>query len=93
MVDPAMAGANTIHLDLLDRHSGRPFRGAKEVDVTAALPAKRIAPIPLRAERDGAGRYMVMGTTLAPAGDWRIAVTVRVSDFDEYAARLTVPIH
>jgi hypothetical protein len=29
---------------------------------------------------------------LAVAGDWQLSVTVRVSAFDEYVARLAVPI-
>ena len=28
----------------------------------------------------------------APAGDWRVTVTDRVSAFDEYETRLEVPI-
>jgi copper transport protein len=91
-VDPARVGPNQLHLYLFDRKTGAAFDQTKELRVTAAMPAKRIAPITLSPHLAGPGHYVVDGASLAVAGDWTIAVVDRVSDFDEYQTRFTVPI-
>jgi copper transport protein len=91
-VDPARVGPNQLHLYLFDRKTGAAFEATKELRVTAAMPAKAIAPIALSAHVAGRGHYVVDGASLAVKGDWTIAVVDRVSDFDEYETRFTVPI-
>jgi copper transport protein len=91
-VDPARVGPNQLHLYLFDRRSGAAFEGTKELRVTAAMPSKRIAPLPLSSHVAGPGHYVVDGASLAVAGKWTISVTDRVSDFDEYETRFSVPI-
>ncbi|WP_169542334.1 copper resistance CopC/CopD family protein [Solirubrobacter soli] len=91
-VDPAKVGPNQLHLYLFDRKTGAAFQGTKELRVTAALPAKKIAPITFNSHVAGPGHYVVDGATLSVAGDWTISVTDRVSDFDEYETRFSVPI-
>ena len=91
-VDPAKVGPNQLHLYLFDRRSGAAFEATKELRVTAALPGKGIAPITLNPHVAGPGHYVVDGASLSVAGDWTIAVTDRVSDFDEYETKFTVPI-
>jgi copper transport protein len=80
-----------VHLYLFDRRTGAQFRRAKEVRVSAALPDKGIGGIPLDVRLAGPGHYIGAGT-LGVAGDWRLTVTVRVSAFDEYETKFTVPI-
>jgi copper transport protein len=89
--DPATIGRNQLHLYLFEHHSGAQFTQAKEVRVTAALPGKGIAAIPLGVRRAGPGHVIGSGT-LGVAGDWRLTVTVRTSAFDEYVTHLTLPI-
>jgi copper transport protein len=90
-VDPATTGPNEVHLYLFDHHSGAQFGRAKEVRVTAALPAKGISDLPLDLRTAGPGH--LTGTATLPAkGDWKVTVTVRVSDFDEDVAHVVVPI-
>jgi copper transport protein len=91
-VDPAKVGPNQLHLYLFDRKTGAAFDATKELDVTAALPAKGIAPIALSSHVAGPGHYVVDGASLSVGGKWTIAVTDRVSDFDEYETHFTVPI-
>jgi hypothetical protein len=43
-------------------------------------------------EKGGPGHWVVRGGDLAPAGDWELAVSARVSEFDAYSAELEVPI-
>ena len=91
-VDPAKVGPNQLHFYLFDRRTGSPFEATEELRVTAAMPSKQIAPITLSPHVAGPGHYVVDGASLAVAGDWTISVVDRVSDFDEYEARFTVPI-
>ena len=91
-VDPAKVGPNQLHLYLFDRKTGAAFEDTKELRVTAALPQKQIAPITLNPHLAGPGHYVVDGASLSVAGKWTISVTDRVSDFDEYETRFSVPI-
>jgi copper transport protein len=90
-VDPAAVGVNELHLYLFDAHTGAQYRRAKEARVTAALPSKGIDDLPLDVRKGGPGHFVGSGS-LGVAGDWHLAVTVRVSAFDEYVTHLTVPI-
>jgi copper transport protein len=91
-VDPARPGANEIHLYLFDRSDGRQYDATKELTMEAALPAREIAPITLRARKAGPGHYVADGAALAPSGDWQIEVAARVSEFDEHRTTFTLPI-
>ena len=91
-VEPARAGANEIHLYLFDRRDGSQWDATKELTARASLPDRGIAPIVLRARKAGPGHYLVAGAPLAPAGDWRLELAARVSDFDDYRTTFTVPI-
>jgi copper transport protein len=91
-VDPARVGPNEMHVYLFGRRDGSQFDATEELTVTAALPEKRIAPIELEPTKAGPGHYVVSGASLSVAGTWRMEVVARVSDFDEYRARLNMPI-
>jgi copper transport protein len=91
-VDPARIGPNAIHLYLLDAKSGTPFDRTRQLTVTLSLPAKRIGPLPATAREAGPGHYVIDTVQLVPGGDWRLHVTSRVSEFDEYDATLNVPV-
>jgi len=91
-VDPAKVGANELHLYLLDPKTGAQFDATKELTLTASLPAKGIGPLPLRAEKAGPGHYVVPSAVLGAPGTWRIDVVARISDFDEYAKTVQVPV-
>jgi copper transport protein len=91
-IDPASAGANDIHIYLLDGRTGAPFTGSKELSIHAALPSKGIGPLHLDVNPAGPGHWLVPDAQLAPAGTWRLTVMNRVSDFDEYETHLDVPV-
>jgi copper transport protein len=91
-VDPAQAGRNQIHLYLFDRRSGRQYDRARELRLTATLPDKRIGPLRLPVAKAGPGHYVVRRASIAPAGDWRLDLSLRVSAFDAYERRIEVPI-
>jgi copper transport protein len=91
-VEPATVGANTAHLYLIDVKAGTPFTQTREITATASLPAKRIGPLPLKLTRAGPGHYILQSAVLSPAGTWQIAITDRVSEFEQHTRTLKVPI-
>jgi copper transport protein len=91
-VEPAEVGANSAHLYLIDAKTGTPFTQTRELTATASLPAKRIGPLPLKLTRAGPGHYILSSAVLSPAGSWHIAITDRVSEFEQHTRTLKVPI-
>ena len=91
-VEPARVGLNTVHLYLIDAKTGAQFTATKELTVTAKLPAKGIGPLPLQANLAGPGHYVLSSAVLSPGGTWQLLVTDRVSEFEEYARAVSVPI-
>jgi copper transport protein len=91
-VDPARPGANELHMYLFRKSDGAQYDRVKELHVSASLPDREIGPLHLRADKAGPGHYVVRRAQLAPAGDWKLELLARVSSFDEYPARVEVPI-
>jgi copper transport protein len=91
-VEPAEVGANSAHLYLIDAKTGTPFTQTRELTATASLPAKRIGPLPLKLTRAGPGHYILNSAVLSPAGSWHIAITDRVSEFEQHTRTVKVPI-
>lgn len=91
-VDPARVGSNQVHLYLFDAKNGAQFTGVKELRATATFPEKSIGPLPLEPQPSGPGHYTVQGAPLNAPGGWELEVSMRVSAFDEYAAKVEVPI-
>lgn len=91
-VDPARVGPNETHIYLFDRETGAPYEDTEELRITAEMPEKNIAKITLEPNVAGPGHYVVNAASLGVEGDWTMELTVRVSEFDEYTSKLTVPI-
>jgi copper transport protein len=91
-VDPARAGVNAVHLYVFRASDGAPFTQTKELTLSAALPSKGIGPLKGTVHRAGPGHYVADAMTLAPGGTWKLAVSDRVSDFDEYTATFDAPV-
>jgi copper transport protein len=91
-VDPARVGSNQIHLYLLNPKTGAQYDGAKEVTVNAAQPEQQIGPLKETAHRAGPGHYIVQSAVLGVPGKWQLTIAVRVSEFDQYLARVEVRI-
>jgi copper transport protein len=90
VVDPDAAGANEIHLYLLDR-TGLPARVAA-VRILATLPSARIGPLRLDARPAGPGHVVVPAADLPIAGRWQLQLEVRRSAFTELVRTLSIPI-
>jgi copper transport protein len=91
-VEPARVGPNTVHIYLIDAKTGSQFTATKEFTVTAKLPARGIGPLPLKANLAGPGHYVIGSAVLSPGGTWQLAITDRVSEFEEYSRTISVPI-
>ncbi len=90
-VEPARVGANEIHVYMFDAKTGAPFSPIKQFEATASLPDKDIS-LPLEPQLSGPGHYTIPSAFLNSSGDWRIAIVVRVSAFNEYAKTVEVPV-
>jgi copper transport protein len=91
-VEPAKVGPNSIHLYLINAKDGSQFTGTKQLTVTAELPAKKIGPLPLKANLAGPGHYVLSGAEFSPGGTWEVEITDRVSAYQQYSKTVTVPI-
>jgi copper transport protein len=91
-LDPARVGSNELHLYLLDARTGAPFRRARQLTVSASLPAKDIGPLPQTPQVAGPGHYVVQNAVLGVRGRWRLALGVRTSAFDETTTDVEVPV-
>jgi copper transport protein len=91
-VDPAMVGANQIHVYFFDAKTGAQFSKAKELKATATLPSKRIGPLPLTVQKAGPGHWVIQDALLGAPGEWEIELVLRVSAFDEYTKKIEVPV-
>ena len=91
-VDPATAGPNEIHLYLFDREDGSQYDAAKEVKLTAELPASEIGPLTEDVTKSGPGHYVVRDAQLGVAGDWTLDLSARVSAFEQFETEIEVPI-
>jgi copper transport protein len=91
-VDPATTGPNEMHLYLLDPKTGAQFNGVKELTVRATQNDRGIGPLDLEAHQAGPGHYTILAAPLTAPGTWRLDVTMRVSEFDEFTTSADVPI-
>lgn len=91
-IDPARVGANQLHVYLFDGKTGAAYTKTKELTVDAALPAKGIGGLKVAMHQAGPGHFVGDSVQLVPAGKWQLTVTDRVSDFDEYTAKIAVSV-
>jgi copper transport protein len=91
-IDPARVGANQLHVYLFDRKTGAAYTKTKELRLEAALPKKGIGPLKATMHQAGPGHYVGDAVQLIPGGTWQLTVSDRVSDFDEYTAKIAVPV-
>lgn len=91
-LEPAAVGSNELHVYLLDKQTGAPFDGTKELTVTASLPDQEIGPLETQPRKAGPGHYVVQGLNLVPAGAWELEIASRTSEFDEDRTKLSVEI-
>lgn len=91
-VDPARVGANVMHIYLIDKKTGVQYDKFEGFKVKLSQPGKGIGPIDAGAQKAGPGHYVMTQGVFGVAGDWRVQVSARVSEFDAYYATMKVKI-
>jgi copper transport protein len=89
-VDPARAGANTLHVYLFD-DSGR-LTQPTAITVSLTEPSQDLGPLDVDLEPAGPGHYVGDGMSIPGAGTWTLAVTVRLDEFTARTARTEFPV-
>ena len=62
------------------------------IDFTPSSVAIQIGPLPLTATVAGPGHYVLSGAQFSPGGTWQVQITDRVSAFQQYSTKASVPI-
>ncbi len=91
VVDPASTGRTALHLYLLDT-VGRVDDSAESVVMRSTLPTRDIGPIERPLRRIGPGHYMADGTLFPVAGTWTVEMVVRVDEFTDRDAMISVKV-
>jgi copper transport protein len=89
-LSPVRVGANAVTITVLDPQR-RPV-DAREVSLTAALPAEQIGPLPLQLTRTGTGTYGSTTVSLPRPGRWELVLRVQKSEFDRDVAQVDVTV-
>jgi copper transport protein len=96
---PGAPGANELHFTAFSPQGAPlaipPSGGlteVKEFQVSASLPSRNIAPIPIPARRIGPGHYISSGINLPIRGDWNLTVRVLLTETNEVALTGKLPI-
>jgi len=90
VVDPSEAGANEVHLYLLEKN-GQPAE-VEDARLNATLPSHGIGPLRLDATRAGPGHYVVPRAVFPIAGDWQLRIEARRGEFESLTQTLSIPI-
>lgn len=90
-LEPGRTGDNTILLELTDAE-GLPIEPLEPPLIRANLPAEDFGPVEARAEADPDGEGHLARLHLPMSGEWSLEIRVRVSQFEEHHASLTVTV-
>ena len=89
-IEPARAGANTIHVTLRSPDFGEEVYDT--VELTASLPSRDLGPLGIPLEANGRNHFTATAAQLPVAGRWTLTVAVQVSEFDRRVFSLRVRV-
>ena len=96
---PGSPGRNELHLTAFSPEGAPlaipPSGGLNEVNefqVSATLPSRDIAPIPIPVRRIGPGHYISSAVDLPIKGDWTLTIRILLSETDQAALAGKLPI-
>ena len=92
VIDPAHTGPTEMHVYLLDAQ-GRPNDHEQSVAFQLTEKAQNIGPINAQIFKAGPGHYQSNGPLFTIPGKWVVTVKVRVDEFTEDDANLSVNVH
>ncbi|MCX7620425.1 MAG: copper resistance protein CopC [Acidimicrobiales bacterium] len=93
LVTPAMAGRNSLHIQILTT-DGRPVDVGAGVTIELRLPDRDIGPLRRNATYGGTPGHFVLedASDLSIPGTWEVTLIVAVSRFEEQSVSFAVPI-
>jgi copper transport protein len=91
VIQPAHTGYAQMHIYLLDAQ-GRADDHQESVSVELTQTDLDLGPISRPLTKAGPGHYQGFGKLFTVPGRWQVLVRVRVDEFTEHDATLTVPI-
>jgi copper transport protein len=92
VVDPNRAGANQVHLYLLDA-TGRPTSDVDEVTLELSQVAEDLGPIVRTPSPAGPGHWVLTGRDLAIPGPWEVTAVIAVDRFTEHRVTIDVVVN
>lgn len=90
-LEPARTGDNTLVLKILNDKDGT-LHDVLGITAEFTLPEQNLGPLPVKLERFGVAQYTTRAVTLPSAGNWRLTVGVRVSEFDQESVSVDIPV-
>jgi len=92
VVDPNRAGANQVHLYLLDA-TGRPTSDVEEVVLELIQVDEDLGPIVRTPAPAGPGHWLLAGNDLAIPGRWQVTAVIAVDRFTEHRVAIDVVVN
>lgn len=91
LVDPNQVGANEVHLTATEP-SGAPAE-IEEMRVLFRMPSQGIGPLVGKGTELATGHFVVQGNHLSVAGEWRLEIVARFSEFEEERTSVDVTVN
>lgn len=92
VVDPNRAGANQVHLYLLDA-TGRPTSDVEAVVLELTQVDEDLGPIVRTPAPAGPGHWLLAGNDLAIPGRWQVTAVIAVDRFTEHRVAIDVVVN
>ncbi len=83
-ISPTRRGPETVHVYVFDQQ-GRP-RAVQQVTGQISLPGRGVGPLAVPFIAGGPAHAIADALDVPFPGEWQLAVTIRVDDFDQYPA-------
>jgi copper transport protein len=77
LIEPGVAGENTLTVELYDAESGAPIEDASLIRLRARHQTRNLGESETRPTPVGGGRYSIASGDLAVAGEWRIRANIQ----------------
>jgi len=88
---PARIGENILEFDLTDSR-GRALSPVALPTVSASLPESGVGPLAATVQQTGRPGHYRATVTLPTRGQWEVAMTVRVTKYEQHTATQVIPV-
>ncbi|MDQ1673192.1 MAG: copper transport protein [Frankiaceae bacterium] len=91
LVSSFPAGPRQLNIRLSTFSNGR-LQSVPELTGALRLPAQGLGPLPVTFRPNGPGQFVADAVNVPVAGEWNLALSVRVTDFDAYPVQTTLAV-